>query len=196
MAANPVADGAWEETRRGLLAFIQRRVATPQDAEDLTQDVLVRMQANLARLRESERIGAWAYGIARNAITDYYRDRAKHVDGLGAALEDMRSDSDDDPRSAANSGDAEAELAACMTPFVDQLPDAYRDALRLVELEGVTQVEAARRADISVSGMKSRVQRGRVMVRELLTECCAVQLGPGGGVADYERRDRATACAC
>lgn len=183
---------AWGETRRGLLAFIGRRVSPLEDAEDLTQDVLARMQANLSRLRDSDRVGAWAYGIARNAITDYYRDRAK----AAGALTDLLSVASDDASPGVAERDAETELSKCMAPFVDQLPEPYRAALRLVEFDGVTQVEAARRAGISVSGMKSRVQRGRAMVREMLTECCDVQLGPAGGIADYEAREARTRRPC
>ncbi|MBT7805299.1 sigma-70 family RNA polymerase sigma factor [Candidatus Poribacteria bacterium] len=183
----------WEETRRGLLAFVQRRVATPQDAEDLVQDVLIRMHANLSRLRDTDRVMAWAYGIARNAITDYYRSRA-NASGAMAQLEDENSGRVSGPTAVED--DQEGELAACMRPYVSRLPDPYHEALRLVELEGMTQVDAARRVGISGSGMKSRVQRGRGMVRAMLSECCDVELAPAGGIAGYEARDPRESCDC
>jgi RNA polymerase sigma-70 factor (ECF subfamily) len=183
----------WEETRRGLLAFVQRRVAAPQDAEDLVQDVLIRMHANLSLLRDEDRVMAWAYGIARNAITDFYRGRAK-ASGALAQLEDEGNGGG--AASTAPDDDPSAELAECMRPYVSRLPDPYGEALRLVELEGLTQVEAARGAGISVSGMKSRVQRGRGMLRAMLTQCCDVELAPAGGVAGYERRERPGSCEC
>ncbi len=180
----------WGEMRRGLLAFVQRRVATRDDAEDIVQDTLVRMHANLSRLRDADRITAWAYGIARNAITDHYRARAKASDGQ-AALELARKG---DVQAPPATDDPDAELAACMRPFVDRLPNPYRDAVQRVDFEGVTQVEAARDAGVSVSGMKSRVQRGRAMVRAMLSACCDVELAAAGGIATYDTRD-ATPCA-
>ena len=181
----------WDETRRGLLAFVQPRVAR-DDAEDIVQDTLARMHANLAGLRDSDRITAWAYGIARNAITDYYRARAKASDAQ-AELELAHGDATEDSTATDS---PEAALAACMRPFVDRLPDPYRDALQLVELDGITQVEAARRAGVTVSGMKSRVQRGRAMVWTMLGACCDVELAAAGGVASYEARASATCSRC
>ena len=185
-------DVLWEETRRGLLAFVLRRVATPDDAEDIVQDTLTRMHANLSGLRNSERVTAWAYGIARNAITDYYRTRAKASDAYAT----LALSREEDAQTAPGADDPEAELAACMRPFVDRLPDPYRDALRRVEFDGVTQVEAARHAGVSVSGMKSRVQRGRAMVRAMLGECCDIKLAAAGGIAAYDRRESASCSRC
>ncbi len=185
-------DVVWAETRRGLLAFVLRRVATRDDAEDIVQDTLTRMHASLSGLRDGERITAWAYGIARNAITDHYRARAKATNAyaeLGMARRD-------DAQAAPDADAPEAELAACMRPFVDRLPAPYGDALRHVEFDGITQVEAARRADVSVSGMKSRVQRGRAMVRAMLGECCDIELAASGGVAAYERRGADSCSRC
>jgi RNA polymerase sigma-70 factor (ECF subfamily) len=72
------------------------------------------------------------------------------------------------------------EAAACIRPMVDRLPAIYRRALTLVELEGRTQVAAARLEGISVSGMKARVQRGRAQLKELLVACCESALAACG----------------
>jgi len=72
--------------------------------------------------------------------------------------------------------------------LVQLLPPPYRDALTLVEFEGVPQVEVASRLGISVSGMKSRVQRGRSMLRDGLLACCDVSRSATGGVLDFAPR--------
>ena len=66
----------WMQMHQRLLSYIRRRVATSHDAEDLLQDVFVRIHANLDNVRDTENVTAWVYQIARNAITDYYRQRA------------------------------------------------------------------------------------------------------------------------
>ena len=86
----------------------------------------------------------------------------------------------DDPQAV------QRELAACLRSLVDQLPEPYRSAVTAVDLDGQTQTEVARRLRLSISGMKSRVQRGRRQLRELLTECCRVHTSPTGGISDYE----------
>ncbi len=72
-----------------------------------------------------------------------------------------------------------------MRPLVDQLPERYRKAVILVELEGYTQVAAAPALGLSVSGTKSRVQRGRRELRHLLTGCCVVGTDHAGAIIDY-----------
>lgn len=81
------------------------------------------------------------------------------------------------------------ELSACLRPMTQHLPPHYRDAIMLVELEGVTHREAATRHGISISGMKSRVQRGRQMLKRALEDCCQVHFGPAGAIDDYTTRD-------
>jgi len=58
----------------------------------------------------------------------------------------------------------------------------------LVELEGLTNQEAASRLGISVAGMKSRVQRGRHQLKDMLDDCCLIQLDSRRGISDYELR--------
>jgi len=64
------------------------------------------------------------------------------------------------------------------------LPEPYRKALVLTELEGLTQQELADKVGISLSGAKSWVQRGRQQLKEMLTECCAFEFDRRGGVID------------
>jgi RNA polymerase sigma-70 factor (ECF subfamily) len=73
---------------------------------------------------------------------------------------------------------------------VARLPSPYREAVTLVELEGLTVREAAEMAGVSVSGMKSRVQRGRAQLRQLFDECCEIALDARGKVIDYAPRPR------
>jgi RNA polymerase sigma-70 factor (ECF subfamily) len=73
-----------------------------------------------------------------------------------------------------------------MTPMIRQLPPAYREAITLADLEGVNQAEAAARVGLSVSGMKSRVQRGRKQLKAVLEECCRVHLDRRGTIVAYD----------
>ncbi|HKX12599.1 MAG TPA: sigma factor-like helix-turn-helix DNA-binding protein, partial [bacterium] len=84
--------------------------------------------------------------------------------------------------------EARAELAACLHPMLEQLSPTYREALTLVELEGLTQKKAAERLGTTLSNMKSRVQRGRRQLRKILDECCLVQLDRRNAAMGFERR--------
>ena len=183
-------DDAWASTRRELLEFIARRVEDSAMAEDITQDVFMRLHRTHVEGIQIGAVHAWLYRVARNAIVDHYRTRRRlHP------LPDDRQRAFDDESDDAAPNRATRELAACLRPLVDQLPDRYRKAVILVELEGYTQVAAAAALGLSVSGTKSRVQRGRRQLRHLLTACCVVGTDRAGAIIDYVARPGAP-CDC
>jgi RNA polymerase sigma-70 factor (ECF subfamily) len=167
-----------------LHAFLARRVESPEVADDLTQDVLLR----LLQHQDGSVVDhptAWLYRVARNVLIDHYRSRGSQRRRHGgdpsvAATVLAEEPFADDPQAA------QRELAGCLRSLVDQLAEPYRSAITAVDLDGRTQTEVARRLGLSVSGMKSRVQRGRRQLRELLTECCRVHTSPTGGISGYE----------
>ena len=91
--------------------------------------------------------------------------------------------------------DAIRDLAGCLQPLVAQLPQIYGDALDRVDLAGQTHHAAAAEVGISTSGMKSRVQRGRRQLRELLTDCCTVEVDRLGSVVSYHPNSGTCGCA-
>jgi RNA polymerase sigma-70 factor (ECF subfamily) len=177
----PAARGAWRELEAKLRPFVARRVRSDVDVDDIVQDVFLRMQRGLAALRDEERFGPWVYQVARSAIADHQRVAAKHRVVDVDAREEPPLAVDDDRA-------LEEELASYLAPFVAMLPSPYRDALTLVELEGLTQKQAAEMLGISLSGMKSRVQRGRVLLRKALEDCCHIALDTRGRVMSCEPR--------
>jgi RNA polymerase sigma-70 factor (ECF subfamily) len=69
------------------------------------------------------------------------------------------------------------------------------EAIRIVDLEGATQQEAAQRAGVSLAGMTSRVQRGRQQLRAVLEACCRIDLDRRGGISAYAARNT-NGCGC
>ena len=188
-APDPAA--LWAEFAPPLRAFLARRVPPGVDADDLVQEVFLRAIRHADSLRRTDRPEAWLYQIARNALRDALRARLRR-DGRHDPI-----DSDDDLAAAPDpTADraAEAELAPCLTSMVDRLPEPYRTAITLTTLQGTSQAEAARQLGLSHSGMKSRVQRGRDQLRDLLVRCCAIAVDVRGGVSDFNPRN-AGACA-
>ncbi len=181
---DPAARGAWRDLETKLRPYVARRVRSDADVDDVVQDVLLRMHRSVASLRDEERFGPWVYQVARSAIADHQRASARHplARDDGPELATSAAPEDDDDRSVAR------ELAAVLAPFVAALPSPYREALTLTELEGVSQKDAATMLDISVSGMKSRVQRGREHLRASLEACCKIALDARGRVVECAPR--------
>lgn len=179
----PAPPALWREVAGRLRPFIARRVA-PADVDDVLQDVFLRMQRGLAGLRDEERFGPWVYRVARSAVVDHHRAAARHgvVDAEPDRVEVEAPAPDDE-------GDAVArEVATYVAWFVAMLPSPYREALTLTELEGLTQKQAAAMLGISVSGLKSRVQRGRRQLRAALEACCDIALDARHRVVSCEPR--------
>ncbi len=177
------AEAIWRDLHGPLLAFIGRRVSDPDTAEDILQDIMLRIHRHSSERTQPESITAWLYGVARNAIIDHYRRaavRRERPAGTYADLHQAEEPPDADP------DQQRRELAACLTPLLARLPVIYRDALQLTDVDGLTQVEAAARVGLSVSGMKTRVQRGRHQLKTLLEQCCEIALDRRGGVADFQ----------
>ena len=179
---------AYRSLEARLRPFVARRVASSADVDDVVQEVFLRMQRGLPALRNDDSLGAWVYQVARNAIVDHRRAHARDPVLLGD--EAPETEADDDDRKV------EQNLALYVAPFVAMLPSPYREALTLTELEGITQKEAARMLGISLSGMKSRVQRGRARLRALLEACCEIAVDARGGVVDCTPRPGAPCGAC
>lgn len=188
MESVPV-DLPWEDVHANLRAFIRRRVRNPADVDDLVQRVLLRLVQGLGSLRDAERLHAWVYRTARNVIIDHYRwtaTRREIASGDAADLDEMPAAAID--VAVEDEGHALRELSACLAPMLRQLPASQRDAVTLTELDGLNQADAARHAGLSLSGMKSRVQRGRRQLRAALEDCCRIQLDRRGGVVAIDPR--------
>ncbi len=188
--ADPLS--AWHELRGPLSAYIRRRVARPEDAEDVLQEVMLRIHRHADELAGADRVAAWVHRIAQNAITDHYRRSAARPEIAAGAATDLDERASEPPGEPETEG-LRRELSACLRPLIGRLPEGTRDALTLVELDGLTQAEAASRLGISLSGAKSRVQRGRAQLKTLLLDCCHVAVDRRGGITEY--RPRGGSCA-
>lgn len=194
----PLADTetVWREFHDRMRGFVARRVRNDADVDDVVQKVFLRIHRTVGSVRSRERLDAWVYQVARNVIIDHYRSPARRREvPAGDAL-----DLETLPRAASEAEGldaAESECPSlCVAPMVDRLPEPYRRAIRLVELEGRTQVDAARTEGLSFSGMKTRVQRGRARLKRMLADCCAIAVSARGGVIGCEATGRSgTACA-
>ncbi len=174
-------EAIWDEYCCRLLGFIRGRVADESDAEDLLQEVFLRVHNHLCCLPPPEKMDGWIFQIARNLIIDHYRKSRNLVDlPPDIVLEEEPPESE-----------AETELAGSLKEMIAELPELYREALTLTEYEGISQVELARHLSISLPTAKSRVQRAREKLRDMFLACCHFEFDRRGRILDYYEH-----CSC
>lgn len=188
-ADGPGTQRVWELFARRLEAFLRARVGDEHLAADLLQETFLRIHRRLPSVRDDERLAPWVFQIARNLVVDHFRAQAR---AASAAAEAVAAEAET-PDDAANRN---LEVMAWLPSSIDALPETYRDAVRLYELEALPHKEIADRLGLSLSGTKSRVQRGRALLKKNIHDCCVFELDRRGNVLDYAPRRASDVCDC
>jgi len=173
----------WREHHSRLRGYIAKRVRESAAVDDILQEVFIKVDASLHTVKSPGSLSAWLYRIAANTIADHYRAQN--------AWEELP----DEIAAPEPERDYIAELASCLEPLIADLPESYRTALVLSEIEGLPQKAVAERLNISLSGAKSRVQRGREKLHRRLLACCDIETGRGG-IVGYEPREGNCGVSC
>ena len=171
----------WQRFSDQLLGFIKTRINDKVIAEDILQDVFIKIHLNLHKIKEEHKITSWLYQITRNTIIDYYRSK-KQFDEL-AKIEDITLTEEQ----ALNQN-----FIKCMTPFIAELPDKYQQAIVETALGNMSQKDYAENENISYSAAKSRVQRARTALKDLVYNCCALEADKYGNIINANKDD----CNC
>lgn len=166
----------WETFHAQLRAFIGARVGDSADADDILQNVFVKIHTHIHTLRKQDRLATWVYQITRNAIIDSYRARHPHQ-SMPAELGAWDAPQESDPAT---------QIGEYLRILVNGLAPKYRTAIILAEYNGLTSEELGRRLGLSVSGAKSRLQRARSQLRKQLLDCCRFEFDHAGNLLDYE----------
>lgn len=180
----PTVESLWANFASQLRGFIRSRVRDHAAAEDILQEAFLKIHRHLPTLRSDQKVEAWIWRIVRNAIADHFR-RDRPSDRLPDDVELPVEPAADPP-----------DLACCLRKFIDQLAPAHREALLLTEWDGLAQTDLAKRLGLSASGAKSRVQRGRTELKELLAACCRFELDRRGGIIEMTPREQDCAGDC
>ena len=173
-----ISEKVWHEYHSKIHTFIQNKIHDAATTDDILQDVFMKMHTGLDSLRDETKLRSWLYQIARNAIIDYFRSQKPTVE-----IPEWLPQPEGDPIEKIT-----LELSECLQPMIQQLPENYKEAIILSELKGLTQKEVAKVQGTSLSGAKSRVQRGRALLKIMLDDCCQFEFDRSGHLCAYERK--------
>ncbi|MFK0570417.1 RNA polymerase sigma factor SigZ [Endozoicomonas sp.] len=165
----------WLHHKEQLRHYVHKNVDDLEAVEDILQDVYIKASTHLTQLKFRDNIKSWLYRITHNTIMDFHRSRQFYEELPDYVVADELAPEEENLQ----------KMAQCLRPMFDCLPEKYRVPMLLSELEGLTQQEIADQLGLSLSGAKSRVQRGRVKFKELLMICCDIEAGREG-IIDFK----------
>jgi RNA polymerase sigma-70 factor (ECF subfamily) len=166
----------WTDLHQELKKFILGKVKDINTTEDLLQDVFLKIHLNIHSLTDCSKLTAWVYQITRNSIADHYRKTtnvAVLIDGF-----DLAEQENEEP--------LYHSLSNCINQKINKLSDKYKQPILLTYLDTYSQIQVAEKLNISYSGAKTRVQRGREKLKSLILDCPNVETDNKGNPIAYE----------
>ena len=185
MKTQPTTDAIWSHLSLDLRRFIRRRVPDDHIADDLLQETFMRIHRNIGTLQEADRLAAWVYQIARNVVHDHHRRAVKSTVALAGA-ENVSAEAHEPPTGC--------QSITWLDEMIQSLPEGYRQAVQMAEIEEQSQQDVADLLGLSLSGAKSRIQRGRAMLKEVLERCCSFELDVRGKVMGCDPKPNQQVC--
>lgn len=164
----------WLDLHTELKKFIFSKVRDVSTSEDILQDVFVKIQLNIHTLSNHSKLTSWVYQITRNTVADYYR---KHTVLPGIAYDELAEEESEEP--------LYQRLSNCINQKIHQLPKKYKQVLLLTYNEDYSQIALAAKLNLSYSAAKTRVQRGREKLKNLIRGCKHVKMNVKGELTDY-----------
>jgi RNA polymerase sigma-70 factor, ECF subfamily len=178
----------WLKFSHPVKDFIRNQTHNADVTDDILQEVFIKVHQNLHLLRDEERVAGWVFQIARNTVLNYFRTQKKNLENQ--AFHQQQTEGEGHFKE----NNLNEMVGIWLKEFKKDLDPKYQQALQLVDIEGLSQVELASRLGISVSGAKSRVQRGREQLKQKLIDCCPVKTDQYGNILEIKSKDGNCVC--
>lgn len=178
-----ISEELWNIYNTKLKGYIMRKVSDKYEAEDIFQEVGFRLIKSESKILDVEKIEAWLYRIASNAIIDYYRRKARftNIDDIDAVnIKESYIPEFDNYNS---------ETASCLLKLTKFLPTTYKEAIIESDYNGIQQNILGDKWGLSYSGAKNRVQRARKKLKETMLNCCEVKTDKRGNIIELVKKN-------
>jgi len=173
----------WNDFQSELKNYILKRTRSKDATDDILQEVFLKIIIHKEKINQTENLQQYLYGMVKNVIADHYRKEKKLLPEEAIPEQVIEKESTDNLNEV---------IANCIRPFINNLDVKYKEALILSELDNIPQTELASRLNISYSGAKSRVQRGREKLKDQFLQCCHFEYDKYGNFLAMEKKD----CRC
>ncbi|MFC4479771.1 RNA polymerase sigma factor SigZ [Flavobacterium chungangensis] len=169
--------------------YIKARINDTGDASDVLQEVFIKINENLGSLTEESKLKSWIFTITRNSIIDYYRKNSNHKKSelTECMMQKIMHETD---------FDTSESLDCCLMKFIERLPEDYRDIIMDSEIHGIKQKNLTEKYSLAYASIRSRVQRGRSKLKEMLLDCCSIELDRRGNVMNVTSKKSCSGGKC
>jgi RNA polymerase sigma-70 factor (ECF subfamily) len=175
----PDFDSVYGEFHPKINRYLKRMVGKTE-AEDLTQEVFMKVNRSLKQFQGNSSLSTWIYRLATNSALDRLRSRTFRQNEQKISLSDIGDESEADEKDIQTqekelSAEREAirnEMNVCIREFVDKLPENYRTVIILSELKDLKNQEIAEILGISLDAVKIRLHRARVRLKAEFEDGC------------------------
>jgi RNA polymerase sigma-70 factor (ECF subfamily) len=168
----------WLEHKTELRNFILKRVRDPELANDILQEVLLKVYNFCMSKSGVKNVRSWLFQIAQNTLIDNYRkqSRLSFQENLPEVLvEDENM--------------AFADALHYISPMLNFLPPEYAIPLKLSDIDGLKQSDIADQLQLSLSATKSRIQRARQLLKAEFITCCHIETDANGNIISFDIKD-------
>ena len=175
----------WDEFSNDLRRYIQSKVGNTHDAEDILQEVFIKIYKNLDALHEKAALKSWIFTITKNSIIDFYKKRKDVLvsnDNLSDIADEVHIE-DVDIEENMNS-----EISECLKQMIFDIPEKYKAVYELYEKKNMKHKEIVEELDISLSTSKVRLMRAKELFKKNLVECCDFELDTYGNIISYSNK--------
>jgi len=178
-------ENLWTNIHGKLFGYISKQIKNKDDINDIIQDTFIKVKTNIDSLKNPAKVESWIFQIARNTMNDFFRKQKKSFNNE-ENTEEISIEQDATTEEDIKIKIQTQHFSEYAGFVVSELPEKYRIAVHLADIEGLSMKEVATELGISISGAKSRVQRGRKMIKEIILECCEVNTDKYGNIVDYK----------
>lgn len=188
-------ENLWTNIHGKLTGYISKHIKSRDDVNDIIQDTFIKVKTNIDSLQYAAKFESWIFQIARNTMNDFFRKQKKsfkNEDNMEEVSIELNSFADEDTKVKIQT----QYFSEYAGSIVSELPEKYRDAVHLADIEGLSMKDVAEELNISISAVKSRILRGRKMIKEIILKCCDVNTDKYGNIVDYKQRDCSTKDSC
>lgn len=168
----------WNEHYTGLYFFTMKKVKNQDAVNEVIQNTFIKIHSNIGTVRNPSKVKAWTYQIVRNEINNLFNQNKKLRETalLPSGFNSVLTTND----------------LCCLDRFIEELPENYKQVIKLVYLDGKTMNDTAEELNISLANVKARIRRSKKSLKENFNKCCKFRFDKNGklvGEANCEACD-------